>query len=150
MKIKITYFTTGLTIGVLAAFAQAFMGIVQPEAYGVCMIGHTRDLVGWISGGFILRSPSSIQFPLLTTVGVIAGAFLSSITRREFKIRHNGKRQALYHLIYGFIVMNLGLILGGCPLRVIIKTAYGDPLGIAGIGGIVFGSLLGVEHLKRS
>jgi len=150
MRISVSPFLTGLVIGFLGALAQAFLGIAPPEAYGVCMIGHTKDLIGWIDGDFILKTPPSIETPLLTTVGVIVGAFISSLMSKEFKTRCSGKGEMFSHLVYGFLAMNLGLILGGCALSTILKVAYGHLLAIMGIVGVIVGAFLGVEYLKRS
>ena len=52
-------------------------------------------------------------------------------------------RQPLSYFINGFLMINFGLILGACPIRIVLLSAYGNWLGIIGWVCIVIGVLVG-------
>ena len=54
-------------------------------------------------------------------------------------------------LVIGFLVMNFALLMGGCPIRMSLRTAYGDIFGLLGILGIVAGVIVATEvYLKKA
>ena len=48
----------------------------------------------------------------------------------------------------GFLMINFGLILGSCPIRVVILSAYGSLMGMAGWACVLAGVGLGILALR--
>ena len=46
-KTFVTAVPMGITAGLLAVLADAIFDVRPPEAYGICMACHARDLVNW-------------------------------------------------------------------------------------------------------
>jgi hypothetical protein len=44
--------------------------------------------------------------------------------------------------------MNFALVAGGCSIRLLLRTAAGDGLGMLGFGGLVAGVILGTLSLR--
>src|SRR5713101_8386618 len=78
----VTAVPMGIVAGILAVAAGSFFDVRQPEAYGVCMACHARDLVNWMLNVFARThlevAPASLVFPELTPVGVLFGALLAA------------------------------------------------------------------------
>ncbi len=140
---KVTPFQAGILLGVGAALAQAYFKVVPPVAYGVCMVCHPRDLFNWTADHLFglgwHYTIASTNWPLLTVIGVLAGAFVASAQHGELKLRPS--RQSFFFFLNGFLMMNFGLILGSCPIRIVILSAYGDWTGIIGWACVVIGVL---------
>jgi len=157
-------FWVGLIVGVGAAVVQAFFKVLPPPAYGVCIACHMRDLVNWVfiriwpiygvSDGVpkFLGADVSKVLPVLTIVGILVGAFLSALVNREFKLRSMkfGPQRPLSEFFIGMGVMVSALLMGGCPLRTALKSAYLDLTAIIALGMILVGVIVGSEVLKRS
>lgn len=143
----------GLVIGLLAAVAQAWFRVYPPAAYGVCMVGHPRDLVNWVAnralGWSAYIAQPSLEFPLLTAVGVLLGSAIAASTSERLRLRAARPSEMLSAFAFGFVVANFGLLLGECPIRVLLMTAYGDPLGALGVVSIVIGVFLACAYLRR-
>jgi hypothetical protein len=148
--------TAGLVLGGGAAFVQAFGKVVPPEAYGVCMVCHPRDLLNWLgvhlAGMEWEYSFASAEMPLLTAIGVPLGALLAAYLNGELRLEP--ARRPLWNLTCGFVVINLGLVLGSCPVRLVLLTAYGSLTGLlewVGVAaGIVCATLMGRWLARRS
>jgi hypothetical protein len=140
----------GIVAGVLAVAAGAVFEVRPPEAYGVCMACHGRDLVNWtinvVAGTHLTVAPASLVFPLLTTVGVVLGALLGATTSGEF--RWWTPESSPKAFVYGLLVMNLALLAGGCSIRLLLRTAAGEALGMVGFGGMVAGVVVGTSWLR--
>ncbi len=157
-------FWVGLIVGVGAALLQAFLKVLPPPAYGVCIACHMRDLVNWVliriwpiygvSEGVpkFVGADVSKDLPVLTIVGILVGAFLSALVNREFKLRSMkfGPQRPLSEFFIGMGVMVSALLMGGCPLRTALKSAYLDLTAIIALGMILVGVIVGSEVLKRS
>ena len=67
MKLKLGFnlvFITGLIMGVSAAAAQADFEVQPPEAYGIGLLGHPRDLVSLVSNNLFwhkLDAPTALH-----------------------------------------------------------------------------------------
>ena len=131
----------GIVAGVLAVAAGAFFDVRPPEAYGVCMACHGRDLVNWtINAAAGTRLPvaeASLVFPVLTTVGVLLGALAAAWTSGEF--RSWTPDHPVKTFVYGAMVMNFALIAGGCSIRLLLRTAAADAVGAVGFIGMAAG-----------
>lgn len=142
----------GLVLGVGAALVQAYFSVIPPTAYGVCMVCHPKDLFNWIANALFHTewriSLASTAWPLLTVVGVVLGSMTAAYQHGELKLR--ASRQQVYYFINGFLMMNFGLILGSCPIRIVLLGAYGDWMAYAAWAAIVAGVFLGVKALQWS
>src|SRR2546425_2904108 len=88
---RITAVQTGIAAGLLAVVASAFFEVRPPEAYGICMACHGRDLLNWtinaLAHTHLTVAPASVVFPVLTTFGVILGALIGATASGEFRWR---------------------------------------------------------------
>ncbi len=153
---NITPFRAGLVLGLGAALVQAYFKVIPPLAYGVCMVCHPKDLFNWIADHLLTLdwaySMASTNWPLLTVIGVMAGALVASADHGELRLRP--ARQGLFFVLNGFLMINFGLILGSCPIRIVLLSAYGDWMGMIGwicvIIGVVIASLILRFNARRA
>ena len=149
-----TFTTTALPMGIiaglLAVLAGAIFDVRPPEAYGICMACHARDLVNWTWNLFARThlevAPASLVFPVLTPIGVLIGALLGAKRNGEF--RWQNPESSWKAFVYGILVMNFALLAGGCSIRLLLRTAAGEALGLIGFGGMVAGVVLGTFWLR--
>ncbi|OFW42253.1 MAG: hypothetical protein A3J28_15070 [Acidobacteria bacterium RIFCSPLOWO2_12_FULL_60_22] len=148
--VRVTAVQMGIVAGVLAVMAGAFFEVRPPEAYGVCMACHARDLLNWtinmLARTHLTVAPASLVFPVLTPIGVLAGAVLGATTSSEFRWR--SPESSLKTFVYGVLVMNFALLAGGCSIRLLLRAAAGEALGMVGFGGMVAGVILGTFWLR--
>lgn len=144
----------GLVLGTLAVLAGEVGGLYPPEHYGFCTTCHGRDLVVGIAGqlGLFTARLTAVPplWPLLTTVGVITGAWISAraageTTRRESRL---GVRAAVGSAVRGFLVMSFALLTLGCPIRLALRAADLSAEGGIGLLGVAAGVGLGVAWLR--
>ena len=149
-SVRVTAVQMGIAAGILAVAAGAFFEVRPPGAYGICMACHGRDLVNWtlnlFAGTRLPVAPASLVFPVLTTVGVLLGALLGAKSSGEFRWRN--PESPLATLVYGVLVMNFALLAGGCSIRLLLRTAAGEALGMMGFGGMAAGVILGTFWLR--
>ncbi len=149
-KFVVSPLFAGLVLGLGAALVQAYFKVVPPIAYGVCMVCHPKDLFNWIADHVFHTdwsySVASDIWPLLTVVGVLLGAWVAARKNGELRIRP--ARQPLFFFINGFLMINFGLMLGSCPIRVVILSAYGSLSGIVGWVCVIVGVLAGILILR--
>ena len=50
--------------------------------------------------------------------------------------------------VYGVLVMNFALLAGGCSIRLLLRTAAGEALGLVGFAGMAAGVILGTFWLR--
>jgi hypothetical protein len=148
--LRVTALQLGIVAGLLAVIAGAFFEVRPPAAYGLCMACHARDLLTWtanrVAGTSMTVAPASMAFPMLTTIGVLLGALLGSTTSGEF--RCSTPDNSVKTFLYGAVVMNAALIAGGCSIRLLLRSAAGDLLGLIGFVGMVAGVTLGTFWLR--
>lgn len=147
----------GLCIGLLAAFSQALLiSAGGPEAYGFCVACHTRDLINGVVNdaagekmlGLAPISANSV-IAVLTIVGVMIGAFIAAFKNKEFKIKKSKSLSYIVYFLGGIAVLNLALLLGGCPYRAALRFAYGDIVALIGILAMIGGVGIGVIILLK-
>jgi hypothetical protein len=145
--IRVTAVQMGVVAGILAVGAGALFDVRPPEAYGVCMACHGRDLVNWIVN-MLAHTHLSVApvSPVLTTVGVLLGAVLGARASGEFRWRR--PESLLKSFGYGALVMNLALLAGGCSFRLLLRATAGEGLGLMGFGGMIAGVILGTFWLR--
>jgi hypothetical protein len=150
-KLKVSAFTAGLVMGLGAAFIQAYFKIIPPPAYGICMVCHPKDLLNWLSDHLLGTNWGNVtvstNVPVLTVLGIVLGAFVAARQHGEFHLE--AAREPIFHFITGFMVINFGLILGSCPIRIIIVSSYGSLIGIMGYTCMILGVVLGSIWLRR-
>jgi hypothetical protein len=143
-------FVAGFVLGVGAATIQAYFNLVPPMAYGVCMVCHPKELVNWLADHLLNThwgySMAAMQAPILTVVGVALGAAIAAVRHGEFHLRP--ARQPLLYLVLGFLMINLGLILGSCPIRIVLLSAYGSLTGLIGWALVIAGVGVGLVVLR--
>jgi hypothetical protein len=148
--VRVTAVSMGVVAGILAVLAGALFEVRPPEAYGVCMACHGRDLVNWTVNAFagtqLTVAPASLVFPVLTTIGVFLGALLAATTSGEF--RWWSPESSARSFVHGLLVMNFALLAGGCSIRLLLRTAAGEAAGLIGFGGMVGGVVLATLWLR--
>jgi hypothetical protein len=140
----------GVAAGSLFVLAEAIFGIYPPGAYAFCLSCHVRDLVNTLVN-WVLRS----HFPvteiagralLLTSPGVLAGALVAA------RVHGEGKRRAadrpLLYVLLGFLVMTIGIVIFGCPTRIVLRAGYGEPYGIVALLGMFAGIAVATVVMK--
>ncbi len=149
-RLRVTTVHTGITAAALAVAAGAFFEVNPPAAYGVCMACHGRDLVNWTineaAGTHLTVAQASLVFPVLTTIGVLLGGFAGAYSGRE--LRWWTPDNPVKTFVYGALVMNFALLAGGCSIRLLLRSAAGDALGIVGFAGMAAGVVLGTHWLR--
>lgn len=149
-SINVSPFKAGVVLGLGAALVQAYFKVIPPAAYGVCMVCHPKDLVNWIADHVLNTdwsySVASTNWPILTVIGVVLGALVAARQHGELHLRP--ARQTLFHFVNGFLMMNFGLILGSCPIRIVLLSAYGNLVGIVGWVCVVIGVVGGTLALR--
>jgi sulfur transporter len=148
--VRVTATQMGALAGLLAVLAGALFDVRPPEAYGLCMACHARDLVNWIVnnliGAHLAVAPASLVFPVLTTIGVVVGAVAGATSASEFQWRT--PESPLRTFVYGAVVMNFALLAGGCAIRLLLRTAAADVAGILGFAGLIGGVAAGTIWLR--
>ena len=149
-KISESVFFAGIVLGLGAAAIQAYFNLIPPMAYGVCMVCHPRELVNWLADHLLNThwgySMAAINAPIMTVIGVVLGACIAAVQHHEFKVRP--ARQPIMYFIFGFLMINFGLILGSCPIRIVLLSAYGSILGIIGWACVIIGVGLGIVAMR--
>lgn len=138
---RITAVQMGIVSGILAVAVGEVFAVRPPEAYGVCMACHGRDLINWsinmLAHTNLEVAPASLVFPVLTTIGVLLGALVAAGSHREFHWRVPDHPVKTF--LYGALVMSCALLAGGCSTRLLLRTSAGDVLGLIGFAGMVAG-----------
>jgi Sulphur transport len=149
-RLRVSATTTGVVGALLAVVAGSLFDVRPPDAYGICMACHARDLVNWsinaAAGTGLTIAPASLVFPVLTPVGVLLGALIAARASNEF--RWQRPEHPLKTFLYGVIVMNCALLAGGCSIRLLLRTSAGEPLGMIGFGALAAGVILATQWLR--
>lgn len=131
---------TGLIIG---AISVALTVYGNPGNMGFCIACFIRDTAGSLK----LHSAPVVQYMRPEIIGLVLGAALSALIRREFTPK--GGSSPLIRFVVGFFVMLGALVFLGCPFRMILRLAGGDLNAVAAVVGFVAGIGAGVFFLKR-
>ena len=148
--VRVTATVTGIVGALLAVIAGSLFDVRPPDAYGLCMACHARDLVDWTvnaaAGTRLTVAPASLVFPVLTPIGVLLGALLAARSSGEFRWQH--PEHPLKTFLYGVVVMNCALLAGGCSIRLLLRTAAGETLGLIGFGALAAGVIVATQWLR--
>jgi hypothetical protein len=150
VRVHVSATATGIVAGLLAVIAGSLFDVRPPDAYGLCMACHARDLVDWTinaaAGTQLAVAPASLVFPVLTPIGVLLGALLAARTTGEF--RWQRPDHPLKTFLYGVVVMNCALLAGGCSIRLLLRTSAGEPAGMIGFAALAAGVILATQWLR--
>ena len=155
MRLKLSLnhiFITGLVIGVSAAAAQAYLQAQPPVAYGICLLGHPRDFTAWIMNGVFGTNwrihEAFVLFPTLLVVGVLVGSFTAAYRNKELRLRPGPVDKKFHAFLFGFLVVNLGLLWVSCPIRTTLLASYGSIMAVVVLFSIVIGVLLAIAYVR--
>lgn len=144
----------GIVAALAAVAAQMLFSVSRPPAYGICMACHGQDAVNWLvnlaAGAHFTVSGISRSTPLLTTLGVVCGAALAAARNGELRPRRASALAGARQVVLGSLVMIAALVAMGCPTRLWLRVAYGEPLAMIGVAGLVGGVLAGTAVLRWS
>ncbi|WP_312288560.1 YedE family putative selenium transporter [Terrisporobacter sp.] len=140
MKEKRNIIIGGAIIGLLAV-ASVLLG--NPKNMGICIACFIRD----ISGSLGLHSAGIVQYARPEIMGMILGAFIIAVTKKEFASR--GGSSPFIRFCLGFMIMIGALMFLGCPTRMVLRLAGGDFNAIFGIAGFAVGIVIGIVFLNR-
>ncbi|MDO4595288.1 MAG: YedE family putative selenium transporter [Tissierellia bacterium] len=130
----------GIIIGFIGVLLQKFG---NPGNMGICIACFLRDIAGALN----LHQAAVVQYIRPEIIGIVFGAFFSSIISNDFKSR--GGSNPLIRFIFGMIMMIGALVFLGCPLRLILRLSAGDLNALIGLFGFIFGIFVGVILLKK-
>lgn len=96
---------------------------------GFCIACFIRDSAGALG----LHRAAAVEYLRPEIIGVVLGAFLISIGRKEFSAK--GGSSPFTRFIMGFFVMIGCLMFLGCPFRMLLRLAGGDFNALFGLAG---------------
>lgn len=131
---------TGVLIGV-AALVLSANG--NPGNMGFCIACFERDIAGSVG----LHANPAVQYFRPEIVGIVLGALLMAVGRKEFKGKAGSS--PVLRFILGAAVMIGALVFLGCPLRMLLRIGGGDLNALVGLAGFIVGILVGVFFLKK-
>ncbi len=129
--------------GIVGAASVVLVLLGNPANMGFCIACFLRD----IAGGIGLHRAEIVQYIRPEILGLVAGAFILSVIRGEFKPR--GGSSPVTRFILGACVMIGALVFLGCPLRMVLRIAGGDFNALVGLAGFVAGILCGTFFLNK-
>ncbi len=140
MKKNLPVILTGIVIG-LAALTLTALG--NPGNMGFCIACFLRDIAGALG----LHSAAPVQLVRPEIPGIVLGAFLISLFRKEFKPR--GGSAPFTRFFLGIAVMVGALMFLGCPLRMLLRIGGGDMNAVIGLLGFAAGIAVGALVLNK-
>lgn len=140
MKGKREIIIAGGLIGVLSVLLVHFGSL---EGTGFCMACFFKEMVGNVG---IYRT-AIFQYIKPEILGLVLGAFLISLKRKEFGLK--GGFSSLTRLILGAIVMVGSSIFLGCSMGMTLRLGGGDLNAVIGVLGFVFGVFIAAQFLKK-
>jgi hypothetical protein len=140
----------GIIAGCIVVFAEVFLRIYPPSAYAFCLSCHTRDLVNTIINvaweGNYQTAVIAQRLFMITSPGVFLGAFMAARMFNEQHVQRSGHPFGFF--LTGFVVMIIGLLIFGCPTRLLIRVGYGEFYGIVAILGMFLGIWCGTVMMR--
>lgn len=137
---KKSLFGFGLVAGIGAAILAA---LGNPKNMAFCIACFIRDTAGAMK----FQQAEVVQYFRPEIVGIILGAFLISLYKREYRSTA-GSSPAIRFLL-GVIMVVCALVFLGCPLRMVLRMSAGDISAYIGLIGFVAGVYTGVIFLKK-
>lgn len=131
---------TGAIVGIIAVLLVKFG---NPVNMGFCIACFVRD----IAGGLGLHRAAVVQYLRPEVMGLVLGAFIMSLGKKEFDAR--GGSSPVIRFTLGIVVMIGALMFLGCPLRMVLRLGGGDLNAIIGILGFAVGIGFGIFFLNQ-
>lgn len=131
---------TGIAVGIIAVILVK-MG--NPGNMGFCIACFIRDTAGALK----LHSAPVVQYIRPEIIGLVLGATVMAIGKKEFSARTGSN--PVVRFVLGFFVMVGALMFLGCPLRMMLRIGGGDLNAVIGLVGFVAGILLGIFLLNK-
>ena len=135
--------TLPLVGGLTAVIALTLVFLGNPANMGFCIACFLRDTAGAMG----MHSSSQLQYARPEVLGVVLGAFILSLVKREFNPK--GGSAPVTRFALGFSMVIGAMIFLGCPLRVALRIAGGDFNAIVGLFGFVVGIVAGIFFLNK-
>ena len=139
-KIPWLVLLSGVVTG-LAALLLSYFG--NPANMGFCIACFLRDMGGSLG----LHSAEKVQYFRPEIVGLVLGAFLVSLVKKEFRPRA-GSAPATRFVLGAFVIVGALMFLG-CPLRMFLRLGGGDWNALVGLLGFTAGIFVGTLFLNR-
>ena len=130
---------TGLIVGAAAVVLTA---LGNPKNMGFCIACFERD----IAGALKFHSAGVVQYFRPEIVGLVLGAMIMSMIRKEWKPQ--GGSSPITRFVLGMLVMIGALVFLGCPLRMVIRIGGGDVNALIGLLGFIVGIVIGTFPLR--
>ncbi|MBQ5992496.1 MAG: YedE-related selenium metabolism membrane protein [Clostridia bacterium] len=130
---------TGLIVGAAAVVLTA---LGNPKNMGFCIACFERD----IAGSLKFHSAEVVQYFRPEIVGLVLGAMIMSMIRKEWKPQ--GGSSPITRFVLGMLVMIGALVFLGCPLRMVIRIGGGDVNALIGLLGFIAGIVIGTFPLR--
>jgi hypothetical protein len=151
MKRYVPPWAFGIAAGVLFVGAEVLLSVYPPSAYAFCLTCHTRDLlnriVNALFGTNYQVSFISTRILFLSSPAILIGAFAAARINGERKVLKADK--PLRFFVFGCVMMIIGIIIFGCPTRLILRSGYGDVYAAAGVAAMFAGIACGTLIVKR-
>lgn len=129
---------TGAVIGVVALVLTA---LGNPANMGLCIACFVRDTAGALK----LQNAEVVQYVRPEIPGLILGAMIAALIKREFKPR--GGSSPMTRFVIAAFVMIGALVFLGCPLRMLLRIGGGDLNALVGLAGFAAGIFVGTLWL---
>jgi hypothetical protein len=136
--------------GTIFVLGEVLFNIAPPSAYAFCLSCHTRDLVNTLVNAVFARNFQTAliarRFFMVTSPAVLLGAYAAARLTREH--RKQAADRPLRFFLIGFSIMIVGLVIFGCPTRIVLRAGYGELYGIVALAGLFLGIVAGTLLLK--
>lgn len=129
--------------GLTAVIALILVICGNPMAMGFCIACFLRDIAGAVG----LHSAAPVQYVRPEIIGIVLGAFVIALIRKEFSPK--GGSAPVTRFVLGFATIIGALIFLGCPLRMALRIAGGDLNAIVGLFGFAGGIFGGIFFLNK-
>lgn len=140
----------GVVAGSIFVLADAIFAISPPSAYAFCLSCHVRDLVNTLLNAVIHSRFQVTEVAgralMLTSPGVLLGALVAARVYGEARPRKADRPLLLGAL--GFLMMTIGIVIFGCPTRIVLRAGYGEIYGIVALAGM-FAGIAGATVLMK-
>jgi len=141
---KVKKFVAPVGIGLLVGImALVLTECGNPANMGFCIACFLRDIAGALG----LHSAGVVQYVRPEIIGLVLGAFVMAIGKREFKA--TGGSSPMTRFFVAMFVMVGALMFLGCPLRMVIRIGGGDLNAVVGLVGFIAGILIGIVCLNK-
>lgn len=130
----------GSAVGILAVLLVV---LGNPKNMGFCIACFERDIAGALG----LHRAEVVQYLRPEIIGLILGAFISSVAGKEFQSR--GGSSPITRFFLSIAVMVGSLMFLGCPLRMVLRIGGGDLNAVVGLAGFAAGIGLGIIFLNK-